>query len=57
MSSSMITGAIYTFNRHELLSDALEGMLAQDLDRRLFNVSVVGNLADCAAAGSFYRKA
>jgi GT2 family glycosyltransferase/glycosyltransferase involved in cell wall biosynthesis len=55
--SPIITAAICTFNRHELLREAVEAILKQSLDRHLFRVLIVDNSMDRVRAESFYRAA
>jgi glycosyltransferase involved in cell wall biosynthesis len=51
---ALITVALCTYNRHDLLWSAISGALDQTLDRALYEILIVDNSADRAAAEAFY---
>ena len=53
MTTPRIAVAICTYNRYDLLGGAIESCLAQDLDPSEFEIIVVDNSPDHAAAESF----
>lgn len=54
-SSAAITVAICTFNRHHLLRECIEALLAQRINRDLFRILIVDNSPDKGRAESFYE--
>jgi hypothetical protein len=56
-SSSVITAAICTYNRHQFLTEAVGAILRQTLPRELFEILVVDNSSDRKAAEAFYKSA
>ncbi|MFC6689689.1 glycosyltransferase family 2 protein [Jhaorihella thermophila] len=53
MTTPRIAAAICTYNRYDLLGEAIESCLKQDLDPSEFEIIVVDNSPDHAAAESF----
>jgi GT2 family glycosyltransferase len=57
MTDALITIAICTYNRHELLKDMLKSVVSQNIEREKYKVLVVDNSSDKKRAEEFYKEA